>query len=85
MFSFYVKNWCFTFNNFVDEESFNLAVFGEFIAADGDESLFSYFVFGRETGEGGIPHLQGYFCLRSKQRLITIKQIPGLSRAYLEV
>ncbi len=85
MLSSYAKHWVFTLNNWTDEERFNLHLLGESITADGDESIFSYLIFGREVGTQGTPHLQGYFCLRNKQRLTTIKQIPGLYRACLAV
>lgn len=85
MLTSYAKNWVFTLPNPTDEESFFLALHGESIGTDPDESLFSYIVFGRETGAGGLYHLQGYFCSRTKQRISTLKQIPGFARAHFEV
>jgi hypothetical protein len=79
------KRWCFTLNNPSDEERFFHAINGESISADPEDSEFSYYVFGQETGDSGTPHLQGYFILRQKRRLAQIKALPGLSRAHLEV
>lgn len=79
------KRWCFTLNNPTDEEAFNLSVQGESIGSDGTESVASYLIFGRETGDSGTPHLQGYLVLRSKKRLSFLKEVPGLARAHFEV
>ena len=79
------KRWCFTLNNPTADEQFNLALHGESITADPDASHFSYLVFGRETGESGTYHLQGYFNLSTKKRLGFIKSLPGFGRCHLEV
>lgn len=44
--------------------------------------LCTYLIIGKETGEDGTPHLQGYVRLRTKVRLSTMKQY--LPRAHLE-
>ena len=67
------KRWCFTINNPTDEESFLLSIWGESIEADGEQSDASYLVFGREVGESGTPHLQGYVELRTKKRISFLK------------
>jgi len=47
------RNWCFILNNYsTDEQLFITAFYLEKVC---------YLLFGRETGEEGIPHLQGYF------------------------
>lgn len=79
------KRWCFTLNNPTDEEQLDLFTHGEECGSSENSSPFSYLIFGRETGQGGTPHLQGYFILQSKQRLGTIKQIQGFGRCHLEV
>lgn len=72
-----VFNYVFTLNNPTQ---------AEVAALTGDwETRFSYLVFGRETGDSGTPHLQGYFRLQAKQRLTTVRQYPGLARAHFEV
>lgn len=58
------KNWCFTVNNY----------------SEGDENLFkelacAYMVYGREVGESGTPHLQGFVSLNSNSRLSGVKKI----------
>lgn len=64
------KYWCFTINNYtvLDEQKIR--------------DLFSlkkvsYYVFGREVGESGTPHLQGYLELPKKTRLTTLKKSLG--------
>lgn len=41
---------CFTKNNYSDQDIENLL----------DEKRFSYVIIGKEVGESGTPHLQGY-------------------------
>ncbi len=79
------RRWCFTLNNPDDEESLNLALLGESIGADGEQSDCSYLIFGSEVGDSGTPHYQGYLVLRTKKRLPYLKGLPGLGRAHFEV
>lgn len=71
------KYWCFTVNNYTaaDEEKIKSLV----------PDKASYLVYGRERGESGTPHLQGYLELPAKRRLRVVKGLPGLDRAHLEV
>lgn len=72
-------NWVFTLNNYTEEEV--NAIDG---SADSPESPFKYLIYGRELGESGTPHLQGYFQLCRKRRLGGVKKLPGLARAHFE-
>ena len=71
------KNWVFTINNYVDNDIEKLETMY-------DHGHFSYVVFGREVGENGTPHLQGYVQLKKKMRLNQVKKFIS-SRAHLEV
>lgn len=71
------KNWCYTVNNYTDEETASL---------DGlyDSGKVVYHIYGFEVApETGTPHLQGFITLAKKARLTAVKKIPGLERAHL--
>lgn len=76
------KHWCFTLNNPTEDEQIDLATHGEEIDT---ANLFSYLIFGRETGESGTPHLQGYVVCVNRERITTLKTIPGFQRMHLEI
>lgn len=77
------KNWCVTLNNPTREETELWYLHGTNI--DHPPCDFKYLIFGRETGESGTPHLQGYFELTKKLRRNQIQAIVGFERAHLEV
>lgn len=56
------QRWCFTLNNPTTQDSSDVADF----LSSGD---VTYGVVGRETGESGTPHLQGFVILVRPQRL----------------
>lgn len=56
------KNWCFTLNNYNDEQV-------EHLRRAFEEAQAVYMVFGRERGENGTPHLQGFLQLGVRRRL----------------
>lgn len=65
------KHWCFTVNNYNEETIIP------------DRSEYEYMVIGKEVGESGTPHLQGYVVMKKQCLLSTMKKlIPG---AHLEV
>jgi len=71
------RRFCFTINNPTQDESTKVA---EFL----DSDLVTYGVCGRERGEAGTPHLQGFLILPSPQRFSFLH--PRLCpRAHLEV
>lgn len=57
------RAWTFTLNNYTPEEELKTK---EFECA--------YIVYGRERGEEGTPHLQGYVYLQNPIRLTTLKE-----------
>lgn len=70
------KKWCFTLNNYSDEEYTRL------LQCFGSSTV--YFIIGKEVGESGTPHLQGYFELKKRDRITGLKnKISG--RAHFEV
>lgn len=70
------KYWCFTINNFTSTEVLALRALGR-----GDEA--SYIIFGREVGESGTRHLQGYVEFKTKKRFSRAKVLLS-TRAHLE-
>lgn len=81
------KKWCFTLNNYTDDE-YNGLLERAILNA-------SYCVVGKEVGAGGTPHLQGYVELNERKRLAGVKALlserahwehakgsPGDNRAY---
>lgn len=60
-------NWCWTLNNYTDIEERTI------IACD----WVNYGVFGKEIGEENTPHLQGYFELKTKRTLASLKRKLG--------
>lgn len=68
------RAWCFTLNNYTEEEQEQVAV----MSAD-----TTYMIIGRETGEQGTPHLQGYAYFANAKTLTRMKKY--LSRAHFEI
>lgn len=70
------KHWCFTLNNYTDADQDRLRRLGE------AEST-SYLVFGREVGESGTPHLQGFISFSNRVRFNPVRALIG-GGAHLE-
>lgn len=66
------KNWCWTLNNPIAEEFDSLT-----------SDVYTYSVVGKEVGEEGTPHAQGYTIFKKNQRLSAVKKL--LPRAHWEV
>lgn len=62
------KYWCFTLNNYNDNDELLLQQYG----LDG---IFSYLVYGKEIGDSGTEHLQGYFELPNRLRFNQVKAL----------
>jgi len=66
------RRWCYTLNNYTAEECAAI----ELIPA-------VYHVYGREVGESGTPHLQGYIMFANAKSFSAVKSLIG-QRAHLE-
>lgn len=74
------KRWTFTLNNYTEEDESVLQELGDIEAQP-----LSYVLYGREVGESGTPHLQGYFETHSKKTLRSLKALGGpFGRMHLE-
>lgn len=73
------KNWCFTINNYTQDEMELMDVLSMKVPSE-----ISYLVIGRETGENGTPHFQGFIQLVKKQRQNQVRNLLG-GRAHVEV
>lgn len=71
-------NWCFTLNNYDETELDTLRT------SLSNEQKVRYAVFGKEKGEGGTPHLQGFVSLKKLSRLKAAKAVVS-DRAHLEI
>lgn len=70
------KNFCFTLNNYSDEEYSGLLRFLR------DQS--EYFVVGKEVGDSGTPHIQGYCRLLRRYKILSVKDSIS-PRCHIEV
>lgn len=69
-----VLKFCFTLNNYTDEEYATCCDFAK------EKCKFA--VIGREVGDNGTPHLQGYMNMKSQIRFSGIKKV--IPRAHIE-
>lgn len=73
------RGWCFTLNNFTDDEMDE--VFG--MHGEGRHEHLTYMVVGSEVGENGTPHLQGFlYFAKHKKSLTQMREL--LPRAHFE-
>lgn len=59
------RRWCFTLNNYSEED----------ITALEQWAAKRFLIIGREVGESGTPHLQGYVELQHPLKLTTLKNV----------
>jgi hypothetical protein len=72
------KNWCFTLNNYTEDEE--NVIHSMYITG-----TITYLVVGREVGESGTEHLQGYIQFKKRLTLSQVKQQFGINRIHLEI
>lgn len=70
------RSWCFTVNNYTEEEWTRLCTFVE-------EDKCRYMCVGKEVAESGTPHLQGYLSFANAKSLKSVKKL--LPTAHLEI
>jgi len=66
------RNFCFTLNNYTPEEEEEVKNWE-----------CKYLIFGKEQGESGTPHLQGYISFQLQKTLSALKKLQG--RAHWEI
>lgn len=69
------KRWCFTLNNPTPEEERDIREI--------PVNLIDYMIVGREVGERGTPHLQGFINFAKKKTMPGVKAMVGV-RAHVE-
>lgn len=72
------KRWVFTINNYTDENQEELRRVGS------NGELVEYLCFGREVGEAGTPHLQGFVIFKRRLRFRNVKQHLGGDHVHIE-
>lgn len=68
--------YCFTLNNWTPEEYLDITTWLT--------ENCHYWVIGKEVGERGTEHLQGYFELKKKKRIVNLRRVLN-ARAHYEV
>ncbi len=63
------RYWCYTLNNYTSEE------YDDCVHAWVDSALLTYTIVGKETGDEGTKHLQGYCQFRKRTRLSGVRKL----------
>lgn len=67
------RAWCFTINNYTEDDENNVKAL---------EAEAQFVVVGREVGEEGTPHLQGYVYFKCQRHFNAVKKL--IPRAHIE-
>lgn len=68
-------NWCYTLNNYTQDEYSHIKDFSELHG--------KYWIIGKEVGDSGTPHLQGFIQFRRRYNLSHVRDLIS-SRAHFE-
>lgn len=68
--------WVFTLNNWTQDEYKTITT--------ALHTYAKYWVIGKEVGQNGTPHLQGFAIMRLRERLTAMKRVLGTQRLHLE-
>jgi len=68
------RGWCFTRNNYNDED---------ILRVEDVSSIATYLIYGKEVGDSGTPHLQGYVYFENSKSFSKITKL--LPHCHLEV
>lgn len=74
----YQKNWCFTLNNYSEDDLEKYENLGQQTS-----TTIQYLIYGKEVGENGTPHLQGFVQFKKRLRIRQVKDYLG-SRVHVE-
>lgn len=70
------RNWCFTLNNYTEDDFSGLSPL---------HSSATYLVAGKEVGDSGTPHLQGFITFRNARKLSGVTQAFFAGRGHWEI
>lgn len=68
------RSYVFTLNNYCDDDITNI-----------QKIECPYLIYGKEVGESGTPHLQGFIHFENPRTIKGLKKVKGLEKAHLEV
>lgn len=74
----YSKYWCFTVNNYTEEDLVQLRNMSHVLVP----SVVTYLIYSYERGANGVQHVQGYVVFAGRKRVSTLKKM--LPRAHWE-
>lgn len=82
------KNWCFTLNNWTEDQARSIVSLAKCTCPTETEcsvngaasacvtpSVLTYLIMGKEVGESGTPHLQGFLALHKKKTGLQLKNL----------
>lgn len=76
------RSYCFTLNNYTNT---HLAIlYNRYCKSRDEDGKIRYICYGREIGEQGTPHLQGYLELNEPMRMSGCKDLFGINGLHLE-